>query len=132
MNQYTMAVEVEGLPHNTLYQHDSSLPLFNNHFKLKEAEYQQYRYRHNQPIFPLMGESNKQSQAITPILPHGMVGESIKPTENSETGSSGELIPPPYIDEITRPYIHGIGPVTHGLSTFRHNHMEDHVYESPP
>ncbi len=118
MNPYKLGVEVGGLPHDALYQHDSSIPLFNNHVKLKDAEYQQYRYKHNQPITP--------SHV-------GMVGEPIKPTENSESGSSGELIPPPYIDGITPPYIDGIGPVTHhGLSTFRHNHMEDHVYESPP
>ncbi len=120
MNPYTMAVEVEGSPHDTLCQHDSSIPLFNNHVKLKEADYQHYKYRQNQFITPLVGQSIKQNQPLTP----GMVVEPIKPTENSESGSSGELIPPPYID--------GITPVGHGLSTFRQGHLDDHVYESPP
>ncbi len=113
MNPYKMAVEVEGLPHDTLCQHDSSLPLFNDHVKLKDGgEYQQYRYKHGSPINP------------------GMVVESIKPTENSDTGSSGELVPPPYIDGTAQQYIDGIN--LHGLSTFRHGHLDDHVYESPP
>ncbi len=116
MNPYTMGVE--GLPHDTLCQHDSAVPLFNNHVKLKEGgEYQQYRYRDNPPI--------------TPVHP-GMVVESIKPTETSDSGSSGELIPPPYIDGIIPPYIDGIAPARHGLSTFRQSYQDDHVYESPP
>ncbi len=103
-----MAVEVEGLPHDTLCHNDSALPKFNNHVKLKEqGEYQQYRYKDNQPITP---------------LPAGMLVETIKPTENSDSGSSGELVPPPYIDGIT----------PHGLNTFRPGYMDDHVYESPP
>ncbi len=126
-----MAVEVEGLPHNTLCQHDSSIPLFNDHVKLKDAEYQQYRYRHNQSITPVMGQSIKQNQPLTPSHV-GMVVETIKPTENSESGSIGELVPPPYIDGTAQPYIDGMTPAIHGLSTFRRGYIDDHVYESPP
>ena len=109
VNPYTMAVEVDALHHDSLCHNDSTLPFINNHIKLKEGEFQPYRYRLDAPISP---------------LPAGIVVETIKPTDNSDSGSSGELVPPPYVD--------GMTPARHGVSTFRQDRMDDHVYESPP
>ena len=108
MDPYVYRSEMEGLHPDSISYNDSSHPLVNSHTKLKDIEYQQFRFK---------------------VRPGDSVVETIRPTENSDSDSSL----PPYPDHMVTAD-HMMGHIVRpGVHTFRHTgHMDDNIYELPP
>ena len=89
---------------------DGSLPMVNSQGKAMESEYQQFRIKVKPPGY---------------CHPADHMVEPIRPTENSDTDSSGGFPPPPYPENIMA--------ARSGLKTYRHGgKMDDNIYELPP
>lgn len=119
MDGYVYRSEMEGLHPDSISYNDSSHPLVSSQAKIRDIEYQQFRFK---------------------VRPGDGQVETIRPTEHSDSDSSL----PPYPDHVTSSGDHMTDHMTvpehmigqlirPGVHAFRHGgHMDDNIYELPP